>query len=202
MHVTSLNKRLLARYEGTLQNQHLKWKGMSFSNDPYLVTPEEKESLVYLTADSTNTIHELEPGKKYIIGGIVDRNRYKGLCFKKAEKQGIAHGRLPIGKHIRMASRQVLTTNQVVEIMLEWLKERDWKKAFVKVIPHRKMWKLKGKEEGSDEGEGRGDEAGDEGEEKGDEAGDENVKVEEGDVMVKAEDMDVDPSESTGVLPP
>ncbi|KAF8250061.1 guanine-N1--methyltransferase, partial [Wilcoxina mikolae CBS 423.85] len=139
VHVTSFNKRLLARYKGILQNQHLKWKGMSFSSDPYPVTPEEKESLVYLTADSENTIHELEPGKKYIIGGIVDRNRHKCLCFNKANEQGIAHGRLPIGEYIRMASRKVLTTNQVVEIMLEWLKERDWEKAFVKVIPQRKM---------------------------------------------------------------
>jgi tRNA (guanine9-N1)-methyltransferase len=148
MHVSSLNKRLLARYEGVLQNQHKKWKGMTFSSEPYPVTTdEEKANLVYLTADSPNTITSLDPGKTYIIGGIVDRNRYKRLCLDKANEQGIAHAKLPIGDYIKMASRQVLTTNQVVEIMLEWLKEKDWEKAFIKVIPQRKMPQLKKKGE-------------------------------------------------------
>ena len=173
IHVTSLSGRLLARYRDVLKNQHLRWKGMAFSHEPYAaVTPQEKASLVYLTADSEHTIHELEPGKKYIIGGIVDRNRHKNLCFEKAKRQGIAHGRLPIGDYIKMASRQVLTTNQVVEIMLEWLNQRDWEKAFMKVIPQRKLWALKGKKGGSggnanaqdtgeDEGEGGEQEAND-----------------------------------------
>lgn len=42
------------------------------------------EELVYLTADSPDTITQLEKGKVYILGGLVDRNAHKGLCFKKA----------------------------------------------------------------------------------------------------------------------
>lgn len=42
------------------------------------------EELVYLTADSPNTITHLEKGKVYILGGLVDRNAHKGLCFRKA----------------------------------------------------------------------------------------------------------------------
>jgi tRNA (guanine9-N1)-methyltransferase len=38
-----------------------------------------------------------------------------------------------------MASRHVLTVNQVLEIMLRWLEVRDWEKAFLSVIPKRKL---------------------------------------------------------------
>jgi tRNA (guanine9-N1)-methyltransferase len=211
MHVSSLNKRLLARYEGVLQNQHKKWKGMTFSSEPYPVTTdEEKAGLVYLTADSPNTITSLEPGKTYIIGGIVDRNRYKRLCLDKANEQGIAHAKLPIGDYIKMASRQVLTTNQVVEIMLEWLKEKDWEKAFIKIIPQRKMPQLKKKgevDEGLDGNDGQDQEdnngAGSEQEPENNEAEEQKEANEEhkmegdmdGENEVETHQMDVDSTE-------
>ncbi|GAB4820864.1 hypothetical protein N2152v2_007910 [Parachlorella kessleri] len=94
--------------------------------------------LVYLTADSPDEITELDPAKAYIIGGLVDRNRYKGLCYQKAQEQGIATARLPIGEFMKLASSQVMTTNHVVDIILRWLELRDWEAAFNAVIPTRK----------------------------------------------------------------
>lgn len=39
-----------------------------------------RESVVYLTADSTDELTELKEGETYIIGGICDHNRYK-VCL-------------------------------------------------------------------------------------------------------------------------
>ncbi|KAI8916325.1 tRNA m(1)G methyltransferase Trm10 [Gorgonomyces haynaldii] len=94
--------------------------------------------LVYLTADSPNTLERLETDVTYVIGGIVDRNRYKELCLKKAQDLNIRHCKLPIGDYLQMASRKVLTVNHVFEIMVYYCNEPDWKKAFLKVIPERK----------------------------------------------------------------
>ncbi|KAF8449715.1 guanine-1-methyltransferase-domain-containing protein [Terfezia claveryi] len=136
--VTSLNKRLKHRMETTLKNHHKNWKRVKFCENDYEVTQENKDSLIYLSSDSDYTLEGLEEGKTYIVGGIVDRNRHKGICHRKATEQGIKTAKLPIGDYIRMASRVVLTTNQVVEIMLKWLECRDWQEAFLQVIPQRK----------------------------------------------------------------
>lgn len=37
----------------------------------------EKDTVIYLTADSGNVLTDLDEGQTYIIGGIVDHNRYK-----------------------------------------------------------------------------------------------------------------------------
>ncbi|GAA99567.1 uncharacterized protein L969DRAFT_102914 [Mixia osmundae IAM 14324] len=98
-----------------------------------------KDRVVYLTADSENVVTALEEGTAYIIGGIVDRNRYKNLCLDVANELGIKHARLPIGEYIDMQTRKVLTVNQVVDIMLKWVLLHDWKEAFEAVIPTRKF---------------------------------------------------------------
>jgi tRNA (guanine9-N1)-methyltransferase len=75
---------------------------------------------VYLTADSNNVIETLDEKKAYIIGGIVDRNRYKLLTLDKANKEEIQHAKLPIGDYINLKSSTVLTVNHVFEIVTEW----------------------------------------------------------------------------------
>ncbi|KAJ5220324.1 hypothetical protein N7468_009528 [Penicillium chermesinum] len=104
--------------------------------------PEDGE-VIYLSSDSPNTLTELKPYSTYIIGGLVDKNRYKAVCYKEALKKGMKTAKLPIGQYIQMASRTVLTTNHVVDIMLNWLELKDWGEAFMKVIPPRKGGKLR-----------------------------------------------------------
>ncbi|KAK0113718.1 tRNA (guanine(9)-N(1))-methyltransferase [Cadophora gregata] len=100
-------------------------------------------SIVYLTADSDDTLSVLSPNTTYIIGGIVDKNRHKGICYKRAAERGIKTARLPIGEYMTMQSRSVLAVNHVFEIMLAWMETGDWGEAFLKVIPKRKEAKLR-----------------------------------------------------------
>ncbi|EFX00953.1 tRNA m g methyltransferase domain containing protein [Grosmannia clavigera kw1407] len=122
-------------------------------------------SVVYLTSDSPHTLTRLEPYTSYVIGGIVDKNREKGLCYRRAQEHGVRTAKLPIGDYMVMASRKVLTTNHVVEIMLQWLETGDWATAFERVMPKRKGGRLREPGASKDgEGEGEGEDEDGEGE--------------------------------------
>jgi len=77
--ITSLCGRLGERMDTVMHGVHRKWRGIEVSSDGYdgLLNTVAKEDLVYLTADSDNVIESLDTKKVYIIGGIVDKNRYK-----------------------------------------------------------------------------------------------------------------------------
>lgn len=121
-------------------------------SSPTLPTPTSPQT-IYLTSDSPHTLTELTPYTTYIIGGLVDKNRHKSICYNTAVARGIPTAKLPLAEYMQMTSRQVLTTNHVVEIMLRWLEVGDWGDAFLNVLPKRKGAVLKGKEE-DEEGEG------------------------------------------------
>ncbi|KAI0102550.1 tRNA-methyltransferase-domain-containing protein [Nemania sp. FL0031] len=111
-------------------------------------TPEPEaedvdKSIVYLTADSPYTLDRLEPNTSYVIGGIIDKNREKGLCYRIARGKKVRTAKLPIGEYMVLQHRHVLATNHVVEIMLKWLETGDWGTAFMQVIPTRKGGKLR-----------------------------------------------------------
>lgn len=110
------------------------------------------EEVVYLTSESPDTLTELKPYSTYIVGGLVDRNRHKGICYKRAMDRGLKTAKLPIGDYMQMASRFVLATNHVSEIMVRWLELGDWGEAFLRVVPKRKGGVLKSNvaETGSD----------------------------------------------------
>ncbi|UKZ76134.1 tRNA (guanine(9)-N(1))-methyltransferase [Trichoderma virens FT-333] len=135
---------------------------------------EANKDVVYLSSDSPYTLERLEPNTCYVVGGLVDKNREKGLCYRRAREKGIRTARLPIGQFMVMQSRQVLATNHVVEIMLKWLECGDWGQAFLSVIPKRKGGRLRGEDAGDGEGgEEEGEEAGEEEEQEQDEEDDE-----------------------------
>ena len=98
-----------------------------------------KQKIFYLSADSENEINDLNKNFTYIIGGIVDRNKYKFLSYNKAKKLGINHGKFPIGEYLNLNSSKVLTTNHTFAILNEFNLKNDWKEAFLSVIPKRKF---------------------------------------------------------------
>lgn len=112
--------------------------------EPEAEPAEDVRNIVYLSSDSPYTLDRLEPNTCYIVGGLVDKNREKGLCHRRARERGIRTAKLPIGEYLEMASRRVLATNHVVEIMLRWLELGDWGKAFMEVMPKRKGGRLRG----------------------------------------------------------
>ncbi|XP_033108169.1 tRNA methyltransferase 10 homolog A-like isoform X2 [Anneissia japonica] len=98
-----------------------------------------KDKLVFLAAESPNVLQNLDPQKVYIIGGLVDHNHHKGVCFQYALDRGWEHAQLPIGDNIQMKSRKVLAVNHVFEILLQFVQCNDWLQTISKVIPLRKQ---------------------------------------------------------------
>lgn len=114
--------------------------------------------VIYLSSDSPYVLEELKPNSTYIIGGLVDKNRHKGICHKIATEKGLRTAKLPISDFLEMSSRSVLATNHVNEIMLRWLDCGDWGKAFMQVIPKRKGGKLRENDEGVEDASTPGNE--------------------------------------------
>ena len=85
---------VMAALQGKLETQARKtcsgmsnWK-ITTSGKSYIeLLEDQREELVYLTADSEDTLEELDPIKLYIIGGLVDRNRHKNVCANRAAEQ-------------------------------------------------------------------------------------------------------------------
>jgi tRNA (guanine9-N1)-methyltransferase len=59
--------------------------------------------------------------------------------LNKAKELGIKTGQLPISEYVKLSQRKVLAVNHVFEILVEYLQCKDWKQAFEKVIPQRKL---------------------------------------------------------------
>ncbi|CAF1067970.1 unnamed protein product [Didymodactylos carnosus] len=99
------------------------------------------DEIVYLTSESDNvmTNEQLNSSYVYVIGGLVDHNSRKGLCYQIANDKKWKHVRLPIDEYLKMNTRKVLTCNHVFEILLNYIEMKNWKQALQKFIPKRKQ---------------------------------------------------------------
>ncbi|KAK3622894.1 tRNA (guanine(9)-N(1))-methyltransferase [Elasticomyces elasticus] len=143
------------------------FKPLSSDDADKIKALKEEGEVVYLSSEASETLTELKPYSTYIIGGLVDKNREKGICYKRATRKGVRTAKLPIGEYLQMSSRKVLATNHVNEIMMKWLESGDWADAFMKVIPKRKGGQLKGQAEQEDEQDDNEDEEEADGSEEG-----------------------------------
>ncbi|XP_028160851.1 tRNA methyltransferase 10 homolog A [Ostrinia furnacalis] len=133
-HVTSFGEK--SKNDISRHNGYENWD-VEFHEESYLdVFPKEK--LVYLSSESENVIENFEDDTFYIIGGLVDHNKHKGLCHTIATEQGIRHGQLPLDKYVNMQTRKVLTIDHVFEIVLKVCEGVSWQDALIKVLPVRK----------------------------------------------------------------
>ena len=113
-----------------------------------------KDSIVYLSADAEDVVEKLEEGKVYVIGGIVDHGKEKGLALREAQRAGVKTARLPIDEHMKSSTRRVLTVNHVFELlqMVHDL-DGDWAESMERVLPSRKGFIRKSTEKGGDSGD-------------------------------------------------
>ena len=86
---------------------HVSWAVTLHSEHWSVALSKHRESLVYLTADAEEEIETLDPKCFYIIGGLVDRNKLKRICFNRAEEHGIRTARLPIASCLQLAGSKV-----------------------------------------------------------------------------------------------
>jgi len=110
-------------------------------------------SLVYLSADSPNTLTDLSPLSVYVIGGLVDRSPYPWQSLSRAVDIDCKHARLPIKEYASSIGNPFLhaRVNQLnVDLVLHILLNRyhhpdwNWHQIIQSVLP-RRMYTRRGK---------------------------------------------------------
>lgn len=148
IHLTGLGPLLSEQL--VAQNHADNWVGMKMAREEYItlenysvsydddVKAGLKKQLVYLSSDAEETLESLDTNCAYIIGGIVDRNRLKGITHRKAVAQGLRTAKLPIKENYALAATHILTVNHVFEILLNYGSKGGWLSAMEAVLPQRK----------------------------------------------------------------
>ena len=150
LHITNV----VGRMKEALQahNGFEKWD-LQFHSEHFLELFLEKD-IIYFSPDAEEVCKELEKDKVYIIGGIVDRDRLKGVTVDQATELGIKCVRLPINECGLIEEgnfpKKSLNVNHVYEILLGYSEFGNWKDALGPVLPTRKKFsyqKKSGEEE-------------------------------------------------------
>ena len=106
--------------------------------------------LVYLTPEAPEVLGEIDADKVYVIGGLVDRSRQRGLTLARARAAGIATARLPLEEHLQLdpAQHRALAVNHVFEIVMHRARGLEWGDAMLRAMPPRRGATRKADERG------------------------------------------------------
>lgn len=112
------------------------------------VTPDcmtnhfDKSKLVYLSPQAKEPLTQINRSDDiYIIGVFNDSGNSLPISYRKAQTLGIKSRRLPIDEYLLWkGSSKALCINHVLGLLLELMANgNDWKKAFDKHVPERKL---------------------------------------------------------------
>lgn len=121
--------------------EHDRWD-IFFNSQHFLNDASDKDNIVYLTPDSDTILDSIDQDCTYVIGGIVDKNRFKGKTLQTANDLHIKTARLPVPEFIDLKTSPVLTIYHVFEIMLKFKDCLDWKEALELFVPKRNLKNL------------------------------------------------------------
>ena len=88
----------------------------------------------YLSSDGEQVLESVPEGCTVVIGGLVDRNRHKGVTVAAAAEKKVPCFRLPAEA---VAGKKPLTTNQVVALVCRFVESGSWVAAAANVVPKR-----------------------------------------------------------------
>lgn len=99
-----------------------------------------KEKLVYLTPHCNTDLVEFNPDDIYIVGAMVDKMNNEPISLARAKNQQLRMARLPLDKYLQWGagSGKSLTINQMLSILYDCNKTRDWNYA-LRHVPRRKL---------------------------------------------------------------
>jgi tRNA (guanine9-N1)-methyltransferase len=92
---------------------------------------------VYLSGDSERELKELLAEECYVVGGLVDHNRHRGVSLERARLAGVPTARLPLDS-VRLKSSCHLAVNHVLEILQRRAEGASWPEC-AGAIPRRKL---------------------------------------------------------------
>jgi len=103
--------------------------------------------LVYLSPDASQYLTELEEDSTYVIGGLVDDTVQSQISSSFCDKAGLRSCKLPIDLYMDKGAtgsfKQILTVNQIFEILLKFYETKDWRVALAAGVPNKTGFVLK-----------------------------------------------------------
>ncbi|ANQ08299.1 tRNA m(1)G methyltransferase [Plasmodium coatneyi] len=114
-----------------------KWRVHIHSEDYWDLFPREK--IVVLSPDAQEELTEVRDDEVYIISALVDRSVSKNLSFSQASLHNLVTKKLPMEKYFKKKKSNVLNVNTVVEILISFLKNKNWMKVFKECVPQKKV---------------------------------------------------------------